>query len=379
MEAFGKLKTKVSSAGRPSFCKGESELLQQDGVGFYDRENRNSHETGTLYLTTHRLVWVEDTATPPRRGLYVALADLDTDSVTRWTGVPLGSLGFGYLSHPKLVITLAKAASDRCKSATLGKGKTAYFKVSFRKYGMEGFRSALLRSLKKKAWASTAIKSFGVLDADEEAKTQPTEKELLPDSAALEGGVQVVTQKVGADGALTALTSLDKTPMAKAVFTFTSVATGPHDTIVHYSSSDKERCLALRADNAATTVLRLPPNSSSYSTTLVLSAGKNTLVVSQSLRTDLQLSPPEAVHKLVLKPLASSPTHAAQASGKQESGTRLGGITGIVGKYAQADATEEARLNVCAFPLLLSAPPIPDHTLVYHTPAYRMLCRTLTC
>ncbi|KAI9142982.1 EAP30/Vps36 family-domain-containing protein [Paraphysoderma sedebokerense] len=56
----------LTSTNRPVLLSGVDETIQvtQDGVGLYDGETRlTTHESGTCYLTTHRLVWVDSSFT----------------------------------------------------------------------------------------------------------------------------------------------------------------------------------------------------------------------------------------------------------------------------------------------------------------------------
>ena len=320
MEVFQKLATPISTSGRPSYCTGEVEVLQQEGVGFYDGEKRDSHENGTVYLTSHRLVWVEATK-DVSQCVYCALSALSQD-VRRW-------FGLGSFSHPKLLVYLAKPSS-------------AYFKISFRKYGMDVFCTALTAALKAQAWKTTPIKNFSLLTPAKPAAPKDCTVTLTPEKASLEGDVFVVTESIGSAAKL-ALKGLGKGPLSKAVFHFVCDTAGTYELTVHYSSAEAVQALTVRANANAGARIDLQPNTSSENTLVLLEKGKNALAISPVLSQLAERPPPEAVHRIVLVPVSGARGNT-KGSG---SASTMGGINGIVTKFETQDASESAKMSVC--------------------------------
>ena len=334
MEAFCPLKTKITPSGRPSYCTGEVEVLQQQGVGFYDGETRSSYESGTLYLTTHRLVWVDDDL-KLMRGIYAPLTKINLGSVRRW-------FGLGPLSHPKLFVYLAEKPIK-------------YFKMSFRKYGMDAFCSSLGATGKKQAWVAKPISDYDVLAP---APVEPVKAEKLklhPDQCSQEGGVHVVTEANTTHGAVAVLKGLGGGPLAKAVFRFKAVG-GLYDLQFSFSSSERKQSISVRANTNASARLELAPGSAEVSTIVVLEAGDNVLSIAPNLVQLEEAPPPLSVHGLVLVPAAKG---RPPPQGKSPGAPQLGGISGIVTKLDKQDATEAAKMSVCLSPLGLAPPPPP--------------------
>eukprot|EP01063_Lacrimia_lanifica_P007259 TRINITY_DN14602_c0_g1_i1.p1 TRINITY_DN14602_c0_g1~~TRINITY_DN14602_c0_g1_i1.p1 ORF type:complete len:518 (+),score=167.58 TRINITY_DN14602_c0_g1_i1:70-1623(+) len=305
MEAFRPLRTKVSAAGRPAFCRGEAELLLQDGVGFYDREARSSYESGTLYLTTHRLVWVE--AGKADRAIYIPLGDV-RPQVTSWPGV---WVGVGW-SHPKLTLKLAS-------------GEGRYFKLSFRKYGQDTFRSKLQTALKAQAWVHHSISNYDVL----EEKARPTAVTLAAADARLVGGAE--------RSAAAGVANLDA-PGSKGIWSFECAVAGPYDVTVQFAPSQAATALSIYVNGSPSPYkLALAANVTAHSGVLTFERGANTLYVAQ--QTFPRTPTPAGVLQFTLTPLSK-----AQRSGGTGAGPALG-VGGLVRKIEHRDAQDASTLN----------------------------------
>ncbi|KAI9335104.1 EAP30/Vps36 family-domain-containing protein, partial [Obelidium mucronatum] len=92
---------------RPTIRQGEALLQMQLGVGLYDGPTRSSQlESGVLWVTSHRLVWLHDAPAGP--GLELSLARVKDMSLSGGFGSMLpGALK----SSPKITLTLLSAAT----------------------------------------------------------------------------------------------------------------------------------------------------------------------------------------------------------------------------------------------------------------------------
>jgi ESCRT-II complex subunit VPS36 len=112
-------------------------LLTQHGVALYNKDVKTQWRKGKLSLTTHQLIYQDDT--DPTNILQLPL-----ELVRRAGQAPSTSSGFGPFSSPKVIIPLPEAT---------------YVKLSFRSGGADSFFSCLVKALEKKAWMQPAATS----------------------------------------------------------------------------------------------------------------------------------------------------------------------------------------------------------------------------
>eukprot|EP01006_Ploeotia_vitrea_P048192 TRINITY_DN67207_c6_g2_i2.p1 TRINITY_DN67207_c6_g2~~TRINITY_DN67207_c6_g2_i2.p1 ORF type:complete len:495 (+),score=42.23 TRINITY_DN67207_c6_g2_i2:44-1528(+) len=129
----------LQPSGLPVFLHGEIETLSQDSVALYDGDTQTDCQHGRAILTNQRLLWVQShdadakhqskSAQSRALGLLLALVT----GVERKHGH-----GFGYLSSPKVIVSVQK----------IGK----VLKLSFRKGGDHNFEAKFQDILSRKPW-----------------------------------------------------------------------------------------------------------------------------------------------------------------------------------------------------------------------------------
>ncbi|KPI83887.1 hypothetical protein ABL78_7065 [Leptomonas seymouri] len=109
-------------------------LLTQHDVALYNNDVKTQWRKGKLTLTTHHLMYQDDT--DPSSILQLLL-----ELVRRAGRAPSSVSGFGPFSSPKIVVPLPQ---------------NNFVKLSFRAGGADVFFSALVNALDKKAWLQTS-------------------------------------------------------------------------------------------------------------------------------------------------------------------------------------------------------------------------------
>ncbi|KAJ9471746.1 Vacuolar protein sorting-associated protein 36 [Diplonema papillatum] len=306
MDAFKQLPPEhVTTAGRPLLCAGETQLLLQDGVGFYDGEVRSRYENGTLYLSTHRLLWISESANNDDKpaGIYLPMAELSAEP-TKW-------LGFGYLSHPKLVF---------CVKST---GRT--FKISFRKYGMENFRAKLHNAVQKAAWLKSPVPDYKSLEKPQEgtAKKKEVEDIVAPASSArLAGEARLEGDFISHLG------GRGKKQISTATFSFSAAAAGPYDAVINCQGTGTFTVSV----NSGEPVLCTVESKRSITKTLPLHRGTNSVVVTQPVSIDEQC------------PLVGSVTFRPLFRAHQAKQTSIG-LSSVVQRLEDKDKSEASTLD----------------------------------
>eukprot|EP00118_Oscarella_pearsei_P005111 m.22919 g.22919 ORF g.22919 m.22919 type:complete len:388 (+) comp28422_c0_seq2:172-1335(+) len=118
---------------------GEKSCIQQRGVRLYDGENKTSFESGTLRLTSHRIVWD------------------DEDQQGRTLGLPhslvqsLSELPSSFTKSAKIVVHLHPAPSQRDPGPSV-QSQFTYIRLSFRKGGQAEFYARYRQEVAKRAW-----------------------------------------------------------------------------------------------------------------------------------------------------------------------------------------------------------------------------------
>jgi len=155
----------LSASRRPVLLDGEVEALIQEGVAIYEGENVSKFDKGILTLTTHRLIWVDQSSSNiPTIALNLGqIADADADAGA-W--------------NPK--------ASAKIKITLLGRDKN-YYKLSFRASGRDNFLTKFKTCLKNRAWEKAV------------AAAQPKKKEGFETSKAGVTGIMRIEEKKAKD------------------------------------------------------------------------------------------------------------------------------------------------------------------------------------
>eukprot|EP00050_Salpingoeca_kvevrii_P015788 m.50070 g.50070 ORF g.50070 m.50070 type:complete len:395 (-) comp6516_c0_seq1:46-1230(-) len=135
----------LSAMQRPVMAESEREVLVEPGLRLYDGDDRTEFEDGLLTLSTHRLVWVENTARSPKA------LQLPLQYISRARFVP------GWFFHsPKIVLDLLPPAPDIAATAVRPNSPHAFVKLSFRKSDgdlPERFLAAIDEAIEARAWA----------------------------------------------------------------------------------------------------------------------------------------------------------------------------------------------------------------------------------
>lgn len=122
-----------------TFLPGEKVVSQQSGVRLYDGEDRTTFESGSLQLTTHRLLWDDE----DQEGRELAL---DLSLVTR-----IEPMSGTFTKSAKVVVHLARAPPDKPQGPAVLE-KAGHIRLSFRKGGQPEFYRLFQKQLVAKEW-----------------------------------------------------------------------------------------------------------------------------------------------------------------------------------------------------------------------------------
>lgn len=107
------------------------------GVGLYEGEIKSPFQSGTIALTSHRVLYFHAREqTMMVHCLWLEQVDVSSISATK---------GFGSWSHPKVVLAVSSPHVAKASSHSA-------FKFSFRQGGCESFHSSLAQCLQRKLW-----------------------------------------------------------------------------------------------------------------------------------------------------------------------------------------------------------------------------------
>ena len=297
-------------AGRPVFASGESEVLQQDGVGLYDREERSKKfEKGIVYLTTHRLIWVDST---DENHIYIRLSELHGD-VERW-------IGFAAWSHPKLKMTV--------------KNSSSYFKLSFRSYGMEMFLKKFKSVFDKALFDKNKINFDLVTTTNTSGTINPTTSDitLSLDEAKVTGFCTVI--------GVQSKRRLNRVGNGStATFSFQCVNPVHHDLHINYTSSTPSEllCIIDKGLQPAMSISFPPSESGTHILTFFHNTGPCSLTFSHPTAEGPSITGLIVKPHTLRKTVSSSTSHPSL------------GVSGIVNKIREQEQREDSTLSVCYF------------------------------
>lgn len=140
-------------------------VLTQHGVALYNKEAKTQWRKGKLSLTTHHLIYQDETDP-------TTILQLPLELVRRAGQAPSTANGFGPFSSPKVIVPLPR---------------DTYVKLSFRSGGLDNFFAAFVKALEKKAWvrASSSMPppqaaTLGIANSDDGHGAPPARSSPAP-------------------------------------------------------------------------------------------------------------------------------------------------------------------------------------------------------
>nr|CCA14138.1 vacuolar proteinsortingassociated protein putative [Albugo laibachii Nc14] len=132
----------LTSAGRPALHQSEVEVYSEDNISLYDHEAKTPYKYGRCVITTHRLLYIQEQASP-----VIALC------------LPLSLI----IKLTKEAGFLSRSAKLRLDVGALDSGRiNAYMKLSFKRGGRDEFHGPLCLAIDRKAWVE--IKAGQLVD-----------------------------------------------------------------------------------------------------------------------------------------------------------------------------------------------------------------------
>ncbi|XP_032878154.1 vacuolar protein-sorting-associated protein 36 [Amblyraja radiata] len=122
----------------------ETLVIQQRGVRLYDGDDKTKFDSGSLLLTTHRLLWRDQKTSD----CCIALP--------LWQIVFFEEQAAGIGKSAKIIIHLQAAASNK-DSGPYQSSKYSFIKLSFREHGQIEFYRRLAEELSQKRWERISV------------------------------------------------------------------------------------------------------------------------------------------------------------------------------------------------------------------------------
>ncbi|XP_055493454.1 vacuolar protein-sorting-associated protein 36 [Leucoraja erinacea] len=122
----------------------ETLVIQQRGVRLYDGDDKTKFDSGSLLLTTHRLLWRDQKTSDC------------CISLPLWQIVFFEEQAAGIGKSAKIIIHLQAAASNK-DAGPYQSSKYSFIKLSFREHGQIEFYRRLAEELSQKRWERSSV------------------------------------------------------------------------------------------------------------------------------------------------------------------------------------------------------------------------------